>query len=288
MDAKKEEVENANQINADPADQYPKEFVNEKDVAVEFATEVHKKFDKLVKASILFGSQTKHSATAKSDIDIILIVDDASINWDIELVAWYREELAKLIAANKYQNDLHINTVKLTTWWQDLLYGDPVIINILRYGEALIDSGGFFLPVKALLAQGKIRSTPEAVYTALQRAPLHLARSRAAEISAIEGIYWSMIDSAQAALITAGKVPPSPEHIPMLLKEAFVDRGMLDLNTVRSLRDLYLLHKSIIHGEIKNVKGAEIDLWQEKAEKFIGDMTNIIAKILDAEKNKKQ
>jgi len=272
---------------SDPADQYPKEFVNERDVALEFAMEVHKKFDKLVKASILFGSQTKHSATKGSDIDMILIVDDASINWDIELVAWYREELAKLIASNKHQNELHINTVKLTTWWQDLLYGDPVIINILRYGEALIDSGGFFLPIKALLAQGKIRSTPEAVYAALQRAPMHLARSKSAEIGAIEGVYWAMIDSAQAALITAGKVPPSPEHIPMLLKDTFVDRGMLDISSVRELRDLYLAHKSIMHGEIKNVKGADIDTWQEKAEKFIGNMTNIIAKILDAEKNKK-
>ncbi|MDP3882095.1 MAG: nucleotidyltransferase domain-containing protein [Nanoarchaeota archaeon] len=286
MDVKKEEIEVKPSI--PQKDQYPnKEFTSEKEIAIEFAMQVHKKFDKLVKASILFGSQTKHSATATSDIDIVLIVDDASINWDIELVAWYREELAKLISSNKYQNELHINTVKLTTWWQDLLYGDPVIINILRYGEALIDSGGFFLPIKALLAQGKIRSTPEAVYTALQRAPIHLARSKAAEISAIEGVYWSMIDSSQAALITAGKVPPSPEHIPMLLKDAFVDRGMLDINSVRNLRDLYLLHKSIMHGEIKNVKGAEIDIWQEKAEKFIGEMTNIIAKILDAEKNKK-
>ena len=42
-----------------------------------------------------------------------------------------------------------------------------------------------------------------------------------------------------------------------------------------------------MHGEIKNVKGTEIDIWQEKAEKFITDMTNIIAKILESEKNKK-
>jgi uncharacterized protein (UPF0332 family)/predicted nucleotidyltransferase len=284
MDAKKE----GNKKEPEQEDEYPaSQFTNEKDVAMEFAMQVHKKFDKLVKASILFGSQTKHSATVGSDIDIVLIVDDASINWDMELIAWYREELAKLIAANKYNNDLHINTVKLTTWWQDLLYGDPVIINILRYGEPLIDSGGFFLPIKALLAQGKIRSTPEAVYASLQRAPMHLARSKSAEIGAIEGIYWSMIDSAQAALITAGKVPPSPEHIPLLLKDAFVDRGMLDINSVRGLRDLYLLHKSVMHGEIKNVKGTEIDIWQEKAEKFITDMTNIIAKILESEKNKK-
>jgi len=254
---------------------------NEKDLAMDFAMKIHSKFDRLIKASILFGSQAKNTATATSDIDIIIIVDDASINWDLELVAWYREELAKIISSSTYKSELHINTIKLTTWWQDLLYGDPVIINIIRYGEALIDSGGFFNPLKALLVQGKIRSTPEAVYVALQRSPTHLARSKQAEMSAIEGIYWSMIDAAQAALITAGKLPPSPEHIPFMLKQTFVDNNMMKIEDVKAIRDLYLLHKGIIHGEIQNVKGADIDAWQEHAEHFLVQMTNIIARLLE-------
>jgi predicted nucleotidyltransferase len=262
-------------------------IVSQSDIAMDFALKVHRRFDKLIKATILFGSQVKNTAVANSDIDIIIIIDDASIAWDLELIAWYREELAKIIAGNKYKNDLHINTVKLTTWWQDLLYGDPIVINILRYGEALIDSGGFFAPIKALLIQGKIRSTPEAVYAALQRAPDHLARSKAAAMGAIEGTYWAMVDSAQAALITAGKVPPSPEHIPAMLKDVFVDRGLLTIESVRALRDLYLLHKSIAHGEAGPVKGVDIDVWQDKTEKFISDMTTIIAKLLESEKSKK-
>ena len=261
-------------------------LVSEKDIALDFAVKVQQKFDKLVKATILFGSQAKNTATANSDIDIIIIIDDAAIEWDLELIAWYREELARLISDNKYAKDLHINTVKLTTWWQDLLYGDPIVINILRYGEAMIDSGGFFDPLKSLLIQGKIRSTPEAVYAALQRAPEHLARSKASEMGAIEGVYWAMIDSAQAALITAGKVPPSPEHIPMLLKESFVDKGLLDIESVRAVRDLYMLHKSISRGETKLIKGGEIELWQERAEKFLSTMTSIIAKILENSEKK--
>lgn len=255
-----------------------------KDIAIDFAMKVHQKFDRLVKASVLFGSQAKDTATHGSDIDIILIIDDASISWDLELISWYREELAKLIETANYRRELHVNTVKLTTWWQDLLYGDPVVINILRYGEALIDSGGFFNPLKALLLQGKIHSTPEAVYAALQRAPNHLARSHISEINAIEGIYWCMIDSAQAALMTAGKIPPSPEHIPLMLKEAFVNSGLLSIDAVKALRDLYALHKSILHREIRSIKGAEIDKWQETADKFMRDMTSIIDKLIDAKK----
>ncbi len=256
--------------------------INEKDIAIDFAQKVHQKFDRLIKASILFGSQAKETAGASSDIDIILVIDDAAIKWDLELISWYREELGKIISkhARQTNRDFHINTIKLTTWWLDLMHGDPVILNILRYGEALIDSGGFFNPIKMLLIDGKIRSTPEAAYAALQRSPMHLARSRAAEMGAIEGVYWAMIDSAQAALITAGKIPPSPENVPIMLKEEFVERGMLKEQAVNALRDLYKIHKKIEHGEISDIKGVEIDMWQETAEKFVSDMTSIISKLL--------
>ena len=90
-----------------------------------------------------------------------------------------------------------------------------------------------------------------------------------------------MVDAAQAALITAGKLPPSPEHIPFMLKQTFVDSNMMKLEDVKAIRDLYLLHKGIIHGDIVNIKGADIDAWQEHAERFLSNMTDIIAKLLE-------
>jgi uncharacterized protein (UPF0332 family)/predicted nucleotidyltransferase len=254
----------------------------EKDLAMDFAAKVHRRFDSIVKATVLFGSQAKNKAVSSSDIDVIIIVDDAAINWDMELVAWYREELAKIISSDENSRDLHVNTIKLTTWWNDLLHGDPVVINVLRYGEALIDIGGFFNPLKALLLQGRIYSTPEAVYTALQRAPMHLARSKAAEIGAIEGVYWSMVDSAQAALITFGKLPPSPEHVTAMLKESFVDTGLLKMEYVAWFRDIFSLHKSISHGQVREIKGADIDAWQERAEYFMKKMSEIIDQLLES------
>jgi hypothetical protein len=251
---------------------------------MDFAEHVHRKFDRLIKASILFGSQAKNTSTPGSDIDIILIIDDAAINWDLELISWYREELAKIVSGLNYGQKLHINTVKLTTWWEDLMHGDPVIINVLRWGEVLIDSGGFFNPLKVLLLEGRIRSTPEAVYAALQRAPTHLARSKASEMASIEGIYWCMVDSAQAALITAGKMPPSPEQIPQMLKDTFVDSKMLKISSVTAMRDIYLLHKSILHGEISHIKGSEIEQWQAFAEAFMIEMSRIVDTLLENEK----
>lgn len=262
----------------------PKEFptlkiLNEHEIAMDFATKAYKKFSKLIKSIILFGSSVKQSATSTSDVDIIMIIDDSAIQWDQELIAWYREELGKLIRANPYKKDLHINTVKLTTWWQDLTRGDPVVINVIRYGESLIDFGGFFNPLKVLLQQGKIKSTPEAIYTCLQRAPQHLARSKAAELGAIEGIYWAMVDSAHALLMAAKIMPPSPEHVPILLKENFVDNGSLKMKYIVWYRDVYVLHRKIVHGDITDIKGIELDEWQERTDDFIGTMAKLIEKI---------
>jgi uncharacterized protein (UPF0332 family) len=129
-----------------------------------------------------------------------------------------------------------------------------------------------------------MHSTPEAVYAALQRAPAHIARSKSSELSAIEGVYWAMIDSAQAALMMAGRLPPSPEHIPDMLQNLFVNRGFLNVDWVKQLRTIYSLHKSISHGEISDIQGVEIDKWQEKAEKFLVEMTRIINTIIEKEK----
>lgn len=250
------------------------------DIAMDFATKAYKKFNKTIKSIILFGSTTKKTRTSGSDIDIIIIIDDASINWDQELIAWYREELDKLLKSNPYHRDLHINTIKLSTWWQDLMRGDPVILNIIRNGESMVDFAGFFEPLKFLLAQGKIRSTPEAVYNCLQRAPIHIARSKASELNAIEGLYWAMVDSAHAALIAAQIPPPSPEHIPLSLKETFVNNGKLKMKYAIWCRDLLMLHKQISHGEIKDLKGIEIDDWQTKIEEFLNVISNLVNELI--------
>ena len=253
----------------------------ERDIAMDFATKAFNKFDKMIKSVVLFGSTVKNTNVTGSDIDIILIIDDVTINWDQELIAWYRQELDKMLRTSPYRQELHINTVKLSTWWEDLMRGDPVVINILRYGEAMIDLAGFFNPLKHLLIKGKIKSTPEAIYSALQRAPVHIARSKLAELSAVEGIYWSMVDSAHAALIAADIPPASPEHVPVDLKQTFVDNKMLEMKYVIWYRDVLMLHKKIGHGEIKNLKGVEIDDLQDKAEEFLGVMATLVRDLIE-------
>jgi predicted nucleotidyltransferase len=250
----------------------------ESEIAMDFATKAYETFNKIIKSIVLFGSSVKQSAVAGSDIDIIIIIDDVSIVWDPELIGWYREELDNLLRRNPYQKSLHINTIKLSTWWEDLMRGDPVVLNVLRYGEAMIDFAGFFEPLKFLLLNGKIKSTPEAIYNCLQRAPTHFLRSKAAELNSIEGLYWAMVDSSHAALIAEGIPPASPEHIPGDLKEIFVNTGRLKMKYVVWYRDLLVLHKKISHGEVTDLKGVEIDEWQERTQEFMRVMAELVNK----------
>jgi len=245
-------------------------------IAYDFATKAYQQFREVIKSIALFGSVSKGIPKTKSDIDIIIVVDDCTILWDEELIAWYREELAKLVTKQNYKKHLHINTVTLSTFWKQIKEGDPVAINVLRYGEPLIDYGGFFNPLKVLLRRGKIRPTPESVYIALNRAPQHLTRSKYAILGAVEGLYWAMVDSAHAALMIAGHTPPSPEHVYDMLKKVF---PKINKKLPEDFKEMYSLVHNITHGNIKTIKGRQIDELQDKAVNFVKEMTLLVKKI---------
>ena len=257
------------------------ELKTSRDIAMDFALKVYKKFDTLIKSIILFGSTVKKGIAIGSDIDVILIVDDATIRFDEKFIIWYREELGRIVQSNPYRKDLHVNTVKLTTWWEDLQRGDPTVINIIRYGEALIDVGGFFSPLKMLLHDGRINPTPESIFALLNRVPSHILRSRVSEMSSIEGCYWAFIESSQALLMALKVLPPSPEHIPDLLYEHYVSKGLLKKKDVNDIIEITKLHKQIVHGAMKNIDGRIIDDYQEKSEEFFKKTIEILNEILD-------
>jgi len=256
-------------------------IAGEREIAMDFAMKTYGKFDQMIKSIVLFGSSAKKIAVSGSDIDIVIIIDDVSVRWDEELITWYREELGKLISGNPYRKSLHINTVKLSTWWDDMMKGDPVVINVLRYGDPLIDFGGFFTPLRILLKQGKIRSTPESIYTLLQRAPGHMARARQSMVAVADGLYWTMVDSAHAALISAGVMPSSPEEIDSVLTKHFVDKNMLRAKYVKYYNEIRGVVKDIAHGEKVRIKGKDLDRWFEMTDDFLAEMARLVDDLIE-------
>jgi predicted nucleotidyltransferase len=254
------------------------------DIAYDFSMKAYKQFKEVIKSIVLFGSVAEGKVKKGSDIDLVIIIDDCTIDWDQELIAWYREELGKLVAAQSYKKELHINTVTLSAFWEEVKIGDPIAINVIRYGQPLVDFGGYFAPLKILLAKGKIRPTPEAIYTTLRRSPLHISRAKFNIVSSIENLYWAMVDSAHAALMAMGQVPPSPEHVGDLLNVIFVSKKKLNKKYISWFEEMHVLAHDVIHGNVKHLKGEIIDKYMDRTIEFEKVMRGITSRLLEREK----
>lgn len=261
-----------------------KQLETDREIALDFAGKAYQKFRDVIKAIAMFGSSIKQQTTPKSDIDIVVIIDDCTVNWDDELIAWYREELAKLLTAQKYKKELHVNTVTLTAFWEEVRAGEPLVINVIRYGEPLIDLGGFFDPIKVLLAKGKIRPTPEAIFTTMQRAGQHLIRANTSILNSIEGFYWSMVDASHGALMAINVIPPSPEHVAELLQETLVNKGTLKREYVDWYEEVRKKAKAILHSEVNKISGKELEEIQRKSEQFVIELNKISKSIIKNQK----
>ena len=208
----------------------------------------------------------------------MVVFDDTAIEPQRHFIDWYNTEITKII--QDVDPRLHVNTVTLTTFWDNIKIGEPVAINVLRYGVALIDTG-YFEPLQMLLRKGKIRPTDEAVWNALTRAPGHLVRSTSRILGGLVDLYWVMIDSAHAALMKYGRVPPSPEHVEPLLRNTFVDKGLLDKKYVGYYNEVWKTSKAIIHGEVLRVSGVDYDRYRQFAEEFSSKMEELVKKKKD-------
>lgn len=243
------------------------------DIAYSFAKQIYDEFGTFLKAVILFGSVAKNEQKQGSDIDILIIVDDISIEMTSEIVETYRIITEKIIAKTSFR--LHVTSLKFTTFYEYVVAGDPIAINMLRDGSALIDTG-FFLPLKALLLSGKIRPTQESIWSYYSKAPIIITNSQSLILQATVDLYWAVIDSAHAALMFVGEIPPSPDHISEMFQKTLVAKGKIEIKYAHILHDFYTLAKSIIHRDIVKVSGTEYDRYKEYAEDFVKRMQDFI------------
>src|SRR3989338_8940008 len=184
-----------------------------------FSKKVYNENGEYIRAIILIRSTAKGQQKT-DDVDILIVLDDVKIQFNEEIVQTYRVILQKIIA-NTNPKKLHIQSMKFTSFWEYVRAGDPVATNILRYGIALVDTG-FFDPLQMLLDQGRIRPTPESIANYFSLAPANLERAEGHILAATVDLYWAVVNSAHAAVMHYGEVPPSPEHVTEILQRTLV------------------------------------------------------------------
>ncbi len=251
-------------------------LIEDLETARKFARIMYKEFGNFVSGIILFGSAAHNNPSPKRDIDILIVLDDVRIKFTKELITTYRIITERAIA-NVDPQRLHVQSMKLTSFWEYVRAGDPVAINILRSGVALIDTG-FFDPLQALLDQGRIRPSSESVWTYFTMAPASLHRSEQHLLTAMIDLYWAAIDSAHAALMVMGEIPPSPDHVADFLDEKLVRNFHVKRKAGKTMRELYTIFKKIVHRDIKAVSGKDYDKYRKLTQEFVNEMKWFIEK----------
>ncbi|MFH1650417.1 MAG: nucleotidyltransferase domain-containing protein [Candidatus Woesearchaeota archaeon] len=251
------------------------------DVSFEFAKQVHKECGAFVKGIILFGSSVRKKEGR--DIDILIVVDDLSVNMSKEFIQTYRIIVEKIIS--QVDKRLHVTTLKFTSFWEYARNGDPIVVNMLRDGVALIDTG-FFDPLQALLYQGRIRPSAEAVTTYFSRAPMTISNSQWHILQACMDLYWAVIDAGHAALMRMGVVPPAPEHVADLLEEKLVKPGILKKEHAQTVRRFYHLSKLILNRDMTHMKGYQYDDYFKDAWEFVKAVGDFLGETPVTQKSK--
>lgn len=206
----------------------------------EFARRVLEKYKGLVKSIFLVGSAVKGELSPMSDIDVVVILDDASCALTEEEIIKITDDLEKIaegiteawnkikIGEKKKMVRLHVLFYLLTEFWDRARIGHPIVYNFIKEGVPIYDSG-FFIPVKRLLEMGRLSMTKEAIEKCMEISSRNLAKAKTIKILMLaENCYSAMLNAAQAVLAGMNIPPPAPREAYDYVKDFLVKTGLLE------------------------------------------------------------
>jgi predicted nucleotidyltransferase len=232
-------------------------------VVREFSKSLILEMRSVVKAIVLFGSNTKDTLRKDSDIDLMIVLDNVSVFVTPELREAYRIIVNKLVAESEKQ--LHIMTVNFSDLWDMARKGDPLLLNVLRYGLAIYDNN-LIDPMQYLLEIGKIRPSREAVNNYMARSETLLTETRKHLEDAVLDLYYSVVDMVHATLMIEGMMPPAPKDMPGLFRKRF--KGTKLEKSCGVIEEFYKVAKEIERNR-GSVDGKLYDALNKRASVFI-------------------
>jgi len=251
--------------------------------AEKFKKECLKKYKDLIKTVFIFGSYLRDDFTEKSDLDVLVLLDDTKMRITEDFKEMVTDELYKI--AKKIDERLHLQPAwTVTEFWDMVRMNHPLLLTILRDGWALYDQG-FFIPMKKLLERGKIPGSLEATELLMASAPQKIERAKRVKLYQIsEDCYYAMLNSTQAVLMYLGKQVPDPKNTPKAMKEYLVDTKLLPKSYLSLMEEVIKFRKDVEHKKIKSISGEEVDKWIKKAERYVKKMESIYRNLQNQKK----
>lgn len=222
----------------------PKEVLEK---VVRFTNEARKQYGDLIKSVLIFGSAAKGTMVKGSDADIWVILDNTATksSEDLERVNGHLHLIAHQL------KELHVQTTVLTEFWQWVKMGSPELVNFLRYGLPIYDTG-FIKPVQRMLQMGLLPPSEETISLKARAAEARVKRIKLDLKAMIFELRYTATDICQAVVMYYYKAQPDQKAIPEFL-EKLVKEKKLEPEYIKKFEELNKLWKDIDHREIKEV-----------------------------------
>lgn len=233
---------------------------------VAFTNEARKQYGNIIKSVLIFGSAAKGTMIEGSDADLWVILDDTATKTSEDL----DKVNSQLYLIAHELKDIHIQAATLTEFWQWIKMGSPELVNYLRYGLVVYDTG-FIKPVQRMLQMGLIPPSEEAISLKARAADARLKKIKLDIKSMIFELRYTATDIIQSAVMHFYKAQPDQKAIPEFL-ERFVKEKKLEKDYIDKFKELDKLWKDIDHKVIQEVTadhlGKALRLTKEIIERF--------------------
>jgi len=228
----------------------PKEIY---DKVVKFTNEARRQYGNIIKSVLIFGSAAKGTMTKGSDADIWVILDDTATKTSEDL----EKVNAQLYLIARELKDLHIQATTLTEFWQWVKAGSPELVNFLRFGLAIYDTG-FIKPVQKMLQMGLLPPSEETIALKARTSEARYRKIKLDIKSMIFELRYTATDMIQAVVMHYYKAQPDQKGIPEFL-EKLVKEKKLEKEYIEKFKELDKLWKDIDHKVVKDIDADYLD-----------------------------
>jgi len=257
------ELEDTRLVKKDEVEERKKILIEK---SVKFMNEIRKRFGEIVKSVLIFGSVVRGDVKPSSDADVWVILDDTALKTSVDLNT-VKEEI--FVTAENLK-DLHVQITYLTEFWQWVRIGSPELVNFLRHGLVLYDTG-FVKPVQRMLQLGLLPPSEEVIRLKTKASEIRLEKIKGDLKSIIFDLRYCASDTIQAVIMHYYKTQPDPKEIPKYL-EKMVEEGRVEKEFLDKWKEIDKLWKDIDHQIVKDVNGEYLQkaliLTQEIIERF--------------------
>lgn len=241
---------------------------------VKFTSEARKHYGDLIKCVLIFGSIVRGDAKKTSDADVWVVLDDTATKSSEDL----NKVIDHLYLISHELKDIHIQVTPLTEFWSWVKMGSPELVNFLRYGLSIYDTG-FIKPVQRMLAMGMIPPSEETIGLKSRAAEARLKKIRIDIKSMIFELRYCASDIIQAVIMYYYKAQPDLKAIPGFL-EKFVNEKKLEKEYIDKFKELDQMWRDIEHKRIKEVTTEHLEKGLVLAKEIIDRIKKLLPKDL--------